>query len=254
MQRLHARTAKGSVTHDADIWMRQVHCLYYRTCSTDSGYLLVVMVEPTQYRSSNHLAPCTMRGMRRSARVRKLLLNTLMRSCAVEVRYIQIEYALELLLAVDQQVVEAFLSHTPGEAFTDRIGSRCVIWCSKNLNRTRCRHTSEAGPKFTIGITEQIPRCLPIGRGFSQLLRDPGIGRGSCDADMDHTPCPEFDEEEREERSKEEISHLQEVTGPDMFGVIVQERRPILPSWSWCTNSSHVFLNGALAHMNTEFQ
>jgi len=61
-----------------------------------------------------------------------------MRSCLVEVRSILIEYALELLLAEDQHVVEAFLSHTPHEAFADGIGTRCIIGGSKNLNRTRC--------------------------------------------------------------------------------------------------------------------
>jgi hypothetical protein len=69
-----------------------------------------------------------MRGKRRSARLGKLLLNTLMRSCLVEVRSIQIEYALELLLAEDQHVVKACLSHAPGEAFADCIGTGCMIW------------------------------------------------------------------------------------------------------------------------------
>jgi hypothetical protein len=45
-----------------------------------------------------------------------------MRSCLVEVRYIRIEDALELLLMKDQQVVETFLPHTLQEALTDRIG------------------------------------------------------------------------------------------------------------------------------------
>jgi hypothetical protein len=60
--------------------------------------------------------------------------------------------------------------------------------------------------------------------------------------------------EEREERSKEEISHLQEVTGPDVHCVVVQERRPLLSSWSWCVNMWHVLLDGALAHLHAEFQ
>ena len=112
------------------------------------------MVEPTQYWNSQHLVRCTMRGKRRCARLGKLLLNTLMRSCLIEVRSIQIEYALELLLAEDQQVVKAFLSHTPQEAFADCIGTGCMIGGCKNLNSTRCRHTSKAGPKFAIVITE----------------------------------------------------------------------------------------------------
>ncbi len=97
----------------------------------------------------------------------KLLHDTLVRLCPVEVRHIHIEHALELLLVEDEQVVKACLSHTPGEAFADSIGSGSVIGCFKNLNRTRCRHTSETGAKFTLVITDQILWCLPIRGGFS---------------------------------------------------------------------------------------
>src|SRR5260370_834672 len=142
--------------------MHLVHRLSYWTCASDSGYPLVVMVETTQYRNSDHLVSCIARGTRRFARLGRLLLNPLMRSCLVEVRYIPIEYALELLLAADQQVVKAFLSHTPHEAFADGIGPRCMIWGFKNLNSTRCRHTRKAGPKFAIVVRYQILRRLPI--------------------------------------------------------------------------------------------
>jgi len=67
---------------------------------------------------------------------------------------------------------------------------------------------------------------------------------------MHDSPCFEEGDEKSKERSKEEIGHLQEVTRPDVCCVIVQKRRPVLPSWLWCTNGSHVLLNGALAHMN----
>ncbi|SRR6266566_5650492 len=169
---------------------------------------LVIMVEPTQNRNSHHLVRCTMRGKRRSTGLGKLLLNTLMRSCLIEVRYIQIEYALELLLAEDQQVVKAFLSHTPHEAFADGIGTGCMIWGFKNLDSTRCCHTSKARPKFAIVITKQIHWRLPIRCSFSQLLRHPGIGRRPCHAYVDYPPRFEFDDEKRKERSKEEIRDL----------------------------------------------
>ena len=144
-----------------------------------------------------------------------------MRPCPIEVGDIPIEHALELLLMEYQQVVEAFLSYTPGEAFADRIGLGSVIGCVENLNSPCCRHTSEAGPKFAVVITNQILRSLPKRGGFSKRFGHPGIGRGSSDADMDHPPRLQFDEEEREERSKEEIGHLQEIAGPDSCRVIV---------------------------------
>ena len=119
---------------------------------------------------------------------RDLLLNTLMRSCPVEVRHIRIEHALELLLVENEQVIKAFLPHTPQKAFANRIGSGSVIRCFKNLDGTRGRHTSETGAKFAIIITNQILRYLPIWRGFSKLLRNPRIGGRPCHAHVDHLP------------------------------------------------------------------
>jgi hypothetical protein len=60
-----------------------------------------------------------------------------MRSCLVKVDHIRFELALELLLMEDQQVVEALLSHTPHEAFADRVGSGSVIW---GLDQICCRY------------------------------------------------------------------------------------------------------------------
>jgi hypothetical protein len=112
MQRLHERSAKGTLIHDAVSWMHLVHRQYSRTSCTDSGYPLGVMVESTHSRNSDHLVACMMRGNSRSARFRNLLLNPLMRSCLVEVHHILIEHALELPLVKDQEVVKAFLAHT----------------------------------------------------------------------------------------------------------------------------------------------
>jgi hypothetical protein len=85
---------------------------------------------------------------------------------------------------------------------------RAKLFPFENLNGTRYRHPSEAGPKFAIIITNQILRCLPIRRGFSKLLRNPGIGGRSCHSHVDYAPRFEFDDDERKERSKEEICYL----------------------------------------------
>src|SRR5258708_621592 len=118
-----------------------------------------------------------------------------MRSCPIKVCHILIEHALELLLAEDQHMVKAFLSHTPQEAFADRIGSWRMIGSFKNLNGTRCSHTSKARPKFAIVITNQILRHMPIRGSFSELLCNPGIGRRSCHAYADRLPSLQFTNE-----------------------------------------------------------
>ena len=188
MQKLQERSAKDLFRQYAPSWMDLVHQLDSRTHGPASGYPLVVMVQPTHDRKSDHLVPCIPRGRNRSAPFRHLLLDPLMRSCLVEVCHIRIEHAVELPLMQDQQVVQTFLPYTPQEAFADRIGSWRMIRCFENLDATCCRHTSKARPKFAIVITNQILRRLPIRGGFSQLLRHPGIGRRACHAHMD-PPC-----------------------------------------------------------------
>jgi hypothetical protein len=147
-----------------------------------------------------------------------------------------------------------FLSHTPQEAFADRIGLWRMNGRFENLNRTRCRHPSKTWSKFAIMIMNQILRCLPIWRGFSEVLRYPRIDRRSCHSYVDHPPRLEFYDEERKERSKEEICDLQEVTSPDLCGVMVQKGCPPLSSGLVSANSPHVLLKGSLAYRNTQFQ
>jgi hypothetical protein len=43
-------------------------------------------------------------------------MDSLMRSSVVEVRHTPIEHALELPLVKDQDMIKAFLSHTPGRS------------------------------------------------------------------------------------------------------------------------------------------
>ena len=82
----------------------------------------------------------------------------------------------------------------------------------------------------------------------------PGIGRRACHAHVDHFARVQEGVEEREERSKEQISHLQEVAGPDLSGVVTQKGRPLLTAWLVPANSSHVFLDGTFTHTKAQFQ
>jgi hypothetical protein len=151
--------------------MDQVHQLDARTRRPASGCPAVVMMESTQDWKCDHLVACILSARNRSASFRDPLRNPLMRPCLVEIGHIVIEHALELLLVEDQQVVQAFLSHTPQKALADRIGSRSMIRGIQNLNGTGDRHPSKAGPKFAVIITNQILWRLSIQGRFSQVLR-----------------------------------------------------------------------------------
>jgi hypothetical protein len=71
---------------------------------------------------------------------------------------------------------------------------------------------------------------------------------------VNHLARFQFDHKESEERSKEQVSHLQEVACPDLSGVVAQKGCPRLASWLVCANRPHVLLNSALAHSKAQFQ
>lgn len=149
----------------------------------------------------------------------------------VEVMNIRVEYALELLLIEDEQMIETLASHTPKKAFTDSIRSRCLIGCFENLDLTRVRNPCEAYPKLAIVIPKKVFRPLSPRRGFPKLLCGPSIGGISCDADMDHSARLQFDNEKGEKRTDEEVGDWEKVAGPDLFSMIAQEDPPVLTPW-----------------------
>jgi hypothetical protein len=161
---------------------------------------------------------------------------------------------MQLLLMEDQQVVKALSSHTAHKAFTDGIGSWRVIGCFENLDAARCCHASETRAKLVIVIANKILWCLSIGSSLPQVLCGPRVGRKSRHTHMDHSARFEFDDEERKERAKEQVRHLQEIAGPHVLCVSAQERRPVLSSRSRGANASHLFLDGPLTHAHIQLE
>ena len=161
---------------------------------------------------------------------------------------------MQLFLMEDQQVVKALSSHTPQKAFTDGIGSWRLMGCFENLNATRCCNASETRAELVIIIANKILWCLSIGSCLPQLLCGPRISWKSRHTDVDHSARFELDDEERKERAKEQVRHLQEIAGPHVFCVIAQERRPVLSSRSRGANASHLFLDGPLTHAHIQLE
>ncbi len=207
----------------------------------------VIVVQSTQDWHGDDLAIIVMGMVRLTIPFWNLLPDALMRPGSVEVVYIGIENPLELLLLQDEQVIETLATHTAQKAFTDRIGPWCVIGCFQDLDAAGCCHACETGSKLVITITNEILRRLSKGSCFPQLLRSPGIGRRASDPHMDDSARVQFDDEEGKQGAKEEVGDLQEITRPDVFGMILQEGSPGLSSWSCGTDLPHVLLDGAFA-------
>jgi len=131
------------------------------------------MMESTHDWNSDHLVACILSARNQSALLWDLLQDPLMGSCLIEVGDIAIDHTLELLLVEDEEVVQAFLPHTSGEAFTDSIGSWGMNRRFEDLDRARFRYPSKARPELAIVITNQILRRLPIRGRFPKRYAPP---------------------------------------------------------------------------------
>ena len=147
----------------------------------------------------------------------------------------------------DEQMVEALPSHTAQEALADGIGTWSMIRRFEHLDTTRLGNPREGHAKLAIVITDEVLWPYTKGGGFPQLLRGPSIRGRTCDADVDHSAGVQFDNEEGEQRAEEEIGDREEVAGPDLLSMGVEEGLPGLPTWPGGAYGSHVLLNGPLA-------
>jgi hypothetical protein len=86
-----------------------------------------------------------------------------MGSSLVEVQGICFEETRKLLLMEDQEMIQAFSSHTSQKAFTDSIGSRRSVWRAKQLDTSCCCYTCKTRSKLAIIISNQIPWLFSIG-------------------------------------------------------------------------------------------
>ena len=128
-----------------------------------------------------------------------------MGSSLVEVQHIRFEKAVELLLLEDEEMIQAFSSHASQEAFTHRIRSWRLVRRPKDLDTTGCRNMSKTRPKFAIIVPNQVSWSFSIRSRLSQLLRHPGIRRRSGHIHMHDLSRLQFDEEEGEKWTKEEV-------------------------------------------------
>jgi hypothetical protein len=128
-----------------------------------------------------------------------------MRPSVIEVLDIGVKYAVEPLLMQDEHVIKALSTHASQKPFTDGIRSPGLRRYFENLDVTRIRHPHEAHPKRAIMITDEVLRPLAKGASLPQRLCGPSVGRTSFEADVDHSARLQFEHEEGEKRTEEEI-------------------------------------------------
>ena len=93
----------------------------------------------------------------------------------------------------------------------------------------------------------------PYGVGSRELLGDPGIGGMTGHANMNDFSALQLDNEEGKERAKEQVDDRQEVAGPHVVCMVVQEGAPGLSrrAGAWM---AHILLDRALGDVNPQFE
>jgi len=103
-------------------------------------------------------------------------------------------------------------------------------------------------------VADQEARSRVEWRRLAQLLGDPGIGRMPRDADVDNAARAKVDDEKGKERAEAQVDDRQEVAGPHVVGVIMQERCPRLSTRARRASRAHVTLDCALADPDAELE
>ena len=172
----------------------------------------------------------------------------------IEVDNIGLEKSVELLLVEDQKVLKTFSPHAPQKAFADGIRLRSSVGYPKHLDATCCCYSRKTRPKFPVIIPNQIAWLFSIRSRFSQLLCYPGIGGRASYIHMNDLARFQFDNKEDKKRTEEEIRDLEEIAGPHLCSMIVQERSPVLSSRPCRANAPHILLNSSFTHANIQLE
>jgi hypothetical protein len=93
---------------------------------------------------------------------------------------------------------------------------------------TAFRDDRKALSVFAIPIANQETRTLTKGGRFSKLLCDPRFGWMSGDIKMNAPPGTQLNNEEEIRLVEEQVDNRQEITVPNIFGMVLEKNRPSL--------------------------
>jgi len=185
-------------------------------------------------------------------RDRHALADPLVRTRGVEIpKAVLAEHSLEVALAQDDHVIEAFAAHAAKESFARRVHERGSHGGAEHADAGALRGAVEVGTELTIVIADDELGPEAEGCGFPELLCRPLRGRVPRDADVHDALGVDVHDEEREDWPKPNVVYLEKIAGP--HGMIAQERVPVLPARRRrIPMITHVPLHGALRDVDSE--
>ncbi len=169
----------------------------------------------------------------------------------------------QVTLAEHEDVVEAFATDTPHEAFTEGVRLRRPYGCFQHPRADTASDAVEVTSVLVVAPL-RVSRSAPVSNdearpnaergGVAELLRNPARARVGRDPHAHDLARPQLDDEEREERPEPDVIGLKEVARPDLVHVIAQEGRPTLARRRARSRRPHVLLHRAFGDPDSELQ
>ncbi len=157
---------------------------------------------------------------------RDVLAQALMRPELVVIPDVLTDQATHPGLAEDQDVVQALSADASVEALEEGVHHRDLGRGKHKVDATGLGQPFERVAELVVVVEDQVVWLDVPGGGLAELLSHPTVRWMARDAEVDDAPGVNVHDEEREDGPKQHVSGMQEVTGPDLLGVVVDEGMP----------------------------
>lgn len=158
------------------------------------------------------------------------LANALVWTGPVETRTEGSERPSKMVVAHDQDVVEAFAADSAEEPFADRVAVRRGRRDSDDRRSAADGDRIKDRSELAVVILDEKPRTVVERHRFAKLQGGPLVGQVERDVTVNGLAAVEPNDEKREDRSESEVVQLQEVACPDLILMVFKEGSPGLPA------------------------
>ena len=170
----------------------------------------------------------------------------------VEMRTERSQRSSKVVFAQDQDVVQAFAAHTSKEPLADRVAVRRERRDSDDGRSTADGDSIKDATELTVIISNEEPGAVVERHRFAKLLSGLLVRRVSSDVAVNDLAAVETYDEEREDRSENEVIQLQEVASPDLILMILKEGLPCLSATTIWPDAPNVPLDRSFADSEPE--
>lgn len=153
----------------------------------------------------------------------------------------------QVFLSQDQHMVHAFEANTAQEPLADCVAVGRRRRRSDDGRSTAGGHRIEYAAELVVVVSNQESRAIIERHRFTKLFCSPLVRRVPRHVEMHDRAVLETNDKEGEDRPEGEVVELEEIAGPDVLTMILDEAAPRLAATTAGPEGPYVFLDGSFA-------